>query len=181
MRVFFGIFPDPETQMRIARLADGLDLDGSPSRVPAQNYHMTLAFVGEVPASQLSTLLAIGGTQQSCGFTVRFDACEYWPEAKVVVLAAREVPAALIRLWQRLHADLAGHKLTSKHRRADAGERLRPHVTMARRVSRSPGLPATAAFACSMQSFSLIRSSTVGARSVYTVVDSWPLLDETGS
>ena len=27
--------------------------------------------------------------------------------------------------------------------------------------------------------FSLVRSDTGGARSVYTVVDTWPLLDET--
>lgn len=178
MRLFFGIFPDSETRMQIAAAAQALELDGSPPRVPAENYHMTLAFVGEVPASQVATLREIGGSQRARVLTVRFDAYEYWREARVVVAAAREFPASLARLWQQLRADLAKHKLAPERNPAHSCERLRPHVTIARRVSMSPVLPAMAAFAWPMQTLSLIHSNTAGARSVYTVVDSWPLLDE---
>jgi RNA 2',3'-cyclic 3'-phosphodiesterase len=178
MRLFFGIFPDSETRMRIAAAARALKLDGSPPLVPAENYHMTLAFVGEVPASQVAALLEIGGSQRTRGFTVRFDAYEYWPQARVMVATAREFPASLARLWQQLRTDLAKHKLAPKPIPAHTCERLQPHVTIARRVSVSPVLPVMAAFAWPMQTLSLIHSDTAGARSVYTVVDSWPLLDE---
>ena len=139
---------------------------------------MTLAFVGEVPASQVATLLEIGSSQRAGGFTVRFDAYDYWPKLEVLVATACEFPASLARLWQQLRADLAKHKLAPRRNAAYARERLRPHVTIARRVSMSPVLPAMDAFAWPMQTFSLIHSSRSGARSVYTVVDSWPLLDE---
>ncbi len=102
---------------------------------------MTLAFVGEVPASQVAALREIGGAQRIPAFTVRFDAYEYWPKAKVVVAAARESPASLELLWRQIHA---------RPREAQLGartlQRLRPHVTLARKVSQAPVLQAMSAF-----------------------------------
>jgi len=145
-----------------------------PSRlVPPENYHMTLAFVGEAPLSQVAALRQIGAAQRVRGFAVQFDAYEYWEKAEAVVVAAREFPAALEQWWRQLHADLAQH-----HPALDP-MRLRPHVTIARKVTQAPVLQAMSAVVWKMRAFSLMQSNTAAAQPIYTVVDTWPLLDDT--
>jgi RNA 2',3'-cyclic 3'-phosphodiesterase len=173
--MFYATFPDADTRERIAAVSRMLELQAASRRVTPENYHMTLAFVGEVSASEVTTLREIGRAQRAPGFTVRFDAYRYWPEAKVIVAAAREVPTALQLLWRQLQESLAKHNL------ARDPKRLRPHVTIARKVSQAPVLQAMAAFDWKMQALSLMRSDTSGAASRYTVVESWPLLDESAT
>ena len=106
------------------------------------------------------------------GFTVRFGRYEYWPKAQVVVAAALDIPASLERLWRQIHVDLAQHNHALKH------EQLRPHVTIARKVPQAPVLQAMSAFDWKVRAFTLMQSDTTRARSAYTVVDTWRLLDE---
>ncbi len=175
MRLFFAVSPPIAVRNSIAAAALRLPLEAGAALVPPENYHLTLAFVGEVPAAQLATVREIGGSQHSGSFTVRFDAYQYWPEPAVLVAAAREIPSSLARLWERIHADLARHELARKP------ELLRPHVTIARKVSQAPVLQAMSVFAWKAQTFSLMQSNRDGDRSIYTVLDTWPLLDETAS
>ncbi len=172
MRLFFAVLPPIGVRDGIAAAALRLALGAESALVRPENYHMTLAFVGEVAASQLATVREIGDSQRACGFTVRFDAYEYWPEAAVLVAAAREIPFSLRRLWERIHAGLASRQLARKP------ELLRPHVTMARKVSQAPVLQAMSAFTWQAQSFSLMQSDRIGAQRAYTVLNTWPLLDE---
>jgi RNA 2',3'-cyclic 3'-phosphodiesterase len=172
VRLFFAAFPDTETRRRIASVAHALDLPPASSVVPHDNFHMTLAFVGERPQSSIATLRKIGAAQRNRAFSLRFDAYEYWPQAGVVVAAAREHPAALEQLWRELHATLAQHEPPL------ASQPLRPHVTLARKVSQAPVQQAMSAFDWAVRTFSLMQSNTSAARAVYTVVDTWPLLDE---
>lgn len=172
MRLFFAMLPDGDTRQCITAAARALKLDPTARAVPSENYHMTLAFVGEVLESQLAPLLRVAGSQRARGFTVRFDTYEYSPKAQAVVAAALDFPASLERLWRQIHADLAQHNHALKH------EHLRPHVTIARKVLQAPVLQAMSAFDWKVQAFTLMQSNTAGARSIYTVVDTWRLLDE---
>ena len=172
MRVFFAALPDPDTTQRIAALARALELGAASTRTPPGNYHMTLAFAGEVPERQIAALREIGGAQRACGFTVRLDALEYWPNARAVVAAARNCPASLEGLWRELHTGLARQQL------ALDPLPLRPHVTIARKVSQAPVFQAMSAFDWTVGSIHLMRSVTSAAGPVYTVVDTWALLDE---
>jgi 2'-5' RNA ligase len=132
---------------------------------------MTLAFVGDVAASKLPVLLNVGAGQKERAFSVTFDAYEYWPKSGVIVAAASIIPAALHRLWRQLNHELAGHAWALE------SERLRPHVTLARKVSQPPVLQAMSAFDWRVHDFCLMRSDTSGVQSAYTVVDTWSLLD----
>ena len=172
MRLFFAVLPPPEVRNGIAAAAIHLSMDAKSALVRPDNYHMTLAFVGEVPAAQLATVREIGASQRTCSFTVRFDAYEYWPEAAILVAAAREIPSTLTRLWERIHAGLASHQLARKP------ELLRPHVTIARKVLQAPVLQAMSAFGWKAQTFNLMQSIRGGVEPTYTVLNTWPLLDE---
>ena len=62
--MFFALWPDMETVEHLSALARHM-VTGSPDTamriVPAQNLHMTLAFIGAVDAAQLATLETIAG------------------------------------------------------------------------------------------------------------------------
>jgi RNA 2',3'-cyclic 3'-phosphodiesterase len=172
VRLFFAAWPDRETRQRIGALAKALKLPDDGCRpVLADNYHLTLAFVGEVAKSQVDALRVIGATQRGPEATIRFDAYEYWPKAEVVVAAASECPDLLAKLRVELHRDLARYGLSLDPRP------FRPHVTIARKVSQAPVLQAMSEFAWTVRAFQLVRSVASSAGSVYTVLDTWPLLD----
>jgi 2'-5' RNA ligase len=169
-RLFFAVLPDTATRTKIAAVAAEPAWRSEARVVPRDNYHMTLAFVGAVPAAAVSVLAEIGGAQRSVGFTLRFEAYEYWPKPEVVVAAARQIPQPLEQLWQGLHVALAEHGW------ALAPKRLRPHITLASKIAQTPVLPTMSPFDWTMSEFSLMRSEPRGVESVYTVVATWPLL-----
>jgi 2'-5' RNA ligase len=172
VRLFFAVFPDNETRRRLAAAAQALVLDDESRRVPSENYHMTLAFIGEVSAP-LAALESVGAAQRLLpAFTARFDRYEYWPTPSVVVARASSCPAPLEDLRRGLCADLArcGVRLDDRP--------FRPHVTVARKVPQAPVLQAMSEIALTAHAFQLARSDRSRAGAVYTVVDSWPLLDK---
>jgi 2'-5' RNA ligase len=171
VRLFFAAVPDAATRERIADVAASLPLESEPRLVPRSNYHITLAFVGEVPMPQIHRLQQIGGAQRASAFALRFEAYEYWPKPELVVAAARTIPPPMEQLWHQLHRDLA------EHRWALDAKRLRPHVTLARKVPQAPVLQAMCSFDWLVRDFCLMRSDTSGLQPAYTVVDTWPLLD----
>ena len=176
MRLFFALWPDVDTSAQIANAAAALRLAGDAQPVPRENYHVTLAFVGEVTTSQLAVLQQIGRGQRAAGCMIRFDGYDYWPRHQVAVAIAREAPAALTLLWTQLHRDLALHQSALNLKRPHSS--LRTHITLARKVAQAPVPQAMPPFHWNARSFSLVRSDTSGARSVYTVVDTWQLLYE---
>jgi 2'-5' RNA ligase len=184
VRVFFALWPDSSTTERIAQAADGLNLPDDARVVPRENYHATLIFVGEVAESMLGALQRIGAARSARHCIINFDTLEYWRESRVVVAAAREVPSALRELCGELQRALLLEGLIesvdarSTPRAASPSAPLRLHVTLARRVAQGPVLKEMSPFSWSAQAFSLVRSDAGGAQSVYTVVDTWPLLYE---
>src|ERR1700693_2225364 len=129
LRLFFAANPDPVAREQIAAASPSLSLQPGARRVPRENYHMTLVFLGDVAASQLPVMLKVGAAQKERAFSITFDEYEYWPKSRVMVAAARLIPAELHRLWRQLHHELARHGCALE------SERLRPHVTLARKVS----------------------------------------------
>jgi RNA 2',3'-cyclic 3'-phosphodiesterase len=166
LRLFFALRPDEATTAQLVIAAGAVDFGAGASLVARGNYHLTLAFLGEVAESQLSELRELGRDQRARACTIKFDGYEYWPESKVVVASAQDVPFALAELSERLQQNLC------------LQISLRPHVTLARKVAQAPVLSAMSVFDWRAQSFSLMCSHTGGGASVYTVVDTWSLLDE---
>ncbi len=172
VRLFFALWPASLVRERIAAAAQALPLGGDARGVPEENYHATVAFIGEVPATALPSIRDLGAALRSPHFELSFTAYEYWPKPEVVVAAARTIAPALQGLWQNLHAGLNDLGL------ALAPKRLRPHITLARNVAQQPLLRPLSSFDWPVETFSLVRSDTGGARSIYTVQDTWPLLYE---
>ncbi len=173
LRVFFALWPDAYTSECIAEAAARVTLAGDARFVPRENYHATLAFVGEVAESEIGVLQRIGAARRVRDCTIEFNQLEYWRESCVVVAAASAIPSEVVELWGALQRDLIAEGLLETPVLP-----LRLHVTLARKVLQAPVLAAMSPFAWHARSFSVVRSETSGAQSVYTVVDTWPLLYE---
>jgi len=112
-----------------------------------------------------------GSARRALEFTVRLDAYEYWSKAGVVIAGASSCPAPLEELRRGLAGDLerCGMRLDPQP--------FRPHITVARKVPQAPVLQAMSEIAWPARAFQLARSVSSPDGAVYTVVDSWPLLD----
>ena len=176
MRLFYALWPDVRFAKHLSRAAADLPLPVDARRVPPDNYHVTLAFIGEVAPSHLAALRSIGSTLRAPECALAFDGCEYWSYSQVVVAVARESPAALSELSTLLHQALSRSGSVPNFERPTRA--LRAHVTLARKVAQAPVLQAMSPIQWNVRSFSLVSSDTGGAHSVYTVVDTWPLLYE---
>jgi RNA 2',3'-cyclic 3'-phosphodiesterase len=172
VRLFFAVFPDSAIRARLAAAARALAVSEGSRLVPAENYHLTLAFIGEVPREKLAALAAVGAAQRALEFTVRLDDYEYWPKAGVVAASASSCPGPLEELRRRLCADLERCAVVLDPRP------FRAHVTLARKVPQAPVLPAMSEIGWTARAFQLARSVGSPEGAIYTVVDSWPLLDK---
>jgi 2'-5' RNA ligase len=56
LRLFFALSPDEDVAQQFAAAASLLKVEGRGRLVSARNYHMTLAFIGEVADVQLGVL-----------------------------------------------------------------------------------------------------------------------------
>jgi RNA 2',3'-cyclic 3'-phosphodiesterase len=168
LRLFFALWPDAAATTRLESVAAQLDVKSPGRLVHSRNYHVTLAFIGEVAASRLAVLQQIGRSLQAPRCVIAFGSLEYWPVSRVVVAVAENIPPGLLSLWTQLHDALELPRTL-----------LRAHVTLARKVAQAPVLQAMSPVTSRATSFCLVRSETGGSESAYTVVDTWPLLDET--
>ena len=171
-RLFFALWPPQQTREDLAAACALLIMATAARPVRPANFHLTIAFLGAVPAASLERVARIGREASAPACEVRFDAYEYWPKPEVVVAAARVIPTALQALWDDLYRALAadGFELRAK--------RLRPHVTLIHRVAADPELLIFRPFTWLARDLCLVRSETGADQSVYTVLDSWSLLDK---
>ena len=156
-------------------------------RVPPENFHLTLVFLGSVPEARISDVVAIGVdvasqvTQPRVG--VMLDAIEYWKKPKVVVATGGpETDDALLAnaLTRALESRLtqAGFIPDLDSSRSVGGRETRkfcPHVTLARKVAHPIGPIGIQPVLWSFNDFALVESRTEAKGSVYTVLQSFPL------
>lgn len=167
MRLFFALLPDESARQQFAEATALLDVRSRGRLVQPGDYHLTLAFIGEVADLKLAVVEQIGATIRAQRFVVSCDSMEYWSRSRAVVAAMQTAPDALLELVQKLNVAL---ELPATAFCA--------HVTLARKVAQAPVLPAMSPIRWNAAHFSLMRSQTGGVESAYTVVDTWPLLYE---
>jgi 2'-5' RNA ligase len=131
MRLFSAIYPPPSVQRDVdatVRLAPG----GPRLRwTAADKLHLTLVFLGDVPASREREVIASADAAAAAvgRFEVRLNGLGAFPDLsrpRVLFVRVREGGDALVELWRRqveaLPQDLRPHD----------GRELHPHLTLAR-------------------------------------------------
>ena len=182
-RLFFALWPDAgmrEAMVQATRKAARAS-GGRP--VPAENLHVTLAFLGSVAERRLPELGELArGEGESAGPALElvFDHLEHWRPAQVLCAAAAEPPTAVAALARKLQGLLIGRGFapdleSSWSVAVDMTKQFRPHVTLARKVYRPPRVMEIDPVTWSLADFVLVDSKTLPEGSVYTVLERFPL------
>lgn len=167
LRLFYALWPPPEVRDALAAAARPL-LDACHGRrVPKRNYHLTLAFLGGVPAARLPELQAAVAGVAFEPFTLEIDCHGHFKGARVAWLGCRQAPAAAAALAENLRAALAPLGFQPDPRP------FRPHLTVLRKCPGCDWEGEIEPVAWPVDGFVLARSETLPAGPVYHVV--WPL------
>jgi len=173
MRLFFALEAESATTLAIANWRDTrLMTDGRP--VPAANFHITLAFVGELPDGKSERLADavdawVGAVAPASG-TLVLDTPGYWPKIGIYWLGPAQWPEALDGLARKLRS-LA---TTAGARRDSAA--FRPHVTLIRGCEQPPAAPiCLPAISWRYRHFSLLESVQGKSGVSYRPLASWAL------
>jgi len=177
LRLFFALQPAPEQSSAlvdgVAPLVSKLDA----VRVPPENLHATLCFIGAIEAARLDALRAAAATLRGRPVRLFFDALEYWETPRILCATASRDSSSASELSIALGeaAVAAGFSPDIKPFRA--------HLTLARKISAAQAatvpwpLPLESPTVMRADKFVLMESRRNDAGSVYSAVDSWPLYD----
>jgi 2'-5' RNA ligase len=153
LRLFLALWPDEATRESLAAAQRAWTWTAGAALVPREKLHVTLHFLGPVPATRFGALQPLFDTRGE-PFTLTTGNARHhvWPGGIAVLEFA--APPAL----QRLHAALG--KALREHEFAIEDRPYRPHVTFARKAggARPPGIPPPFAWHCD-GTWSLVRSS----------------------
>ena len=173
-RLFFALWPDESLRERLAIRLPALvtGVRGKPQR-PDQ-WHVTLEFLGAVPADRRPAVRAAATATRGEPFTVVFDLLDHWRRPQVYCLVASATPAPLARFVSGLRAALFAEGFVPELRD------YRPHVTLARKVRAAPGASLSEPIAWTADRFALVRSVSDAAGSRYEPLDWWNLRGQGG-
>lgn len=190
-RLFFALWPDEvmrremaEAMREVASARRGSDLGCGGRPVPAGNLHVTLAFLGWVPERQLQPLAKLareaaqtlgsalpGEDAPGTPLELTFDHLEYWRASQLLCALPAQSPARTVALASSLQALLTASGFTPDLKP------FRPHVTVARKVSRPSALPKMSPVIWRFAELALIESRTLPEGALYSVVEAYPLCD----
>lgn len=174
MRTFFGLELPANVVIQIADWRDRqLGPLGRP--VPPANFHITLAFIGEIADGPLERLCrAVDDWQQGSrlqGAQLRLDCPGYWPRPGIFWLGPGHWPDPLTQLAKKLR-QLA----TAAGARRDRNP-FQPHITLYRHCQPAPAAPvAQPGIVAAYSHFTLFESRQGKTAVSYHPLQHWQLL-----
>jgi len=167
-RVFFALWPDPETQCQLARLGKALHLEMGGRATRESSIHLTLAFLGDVNGEQLEGLHRIAADVVFQPFTMSIDRSGCFAQSKVAWLAPRTMPLPLLSLVEQLQGELkqSGFRLEERP--------YTPHITVVRDAKCKRIEASLGTVEWRVEAFVLVRSDLGKQPSPYSTIGHWP-------
>ncbi len=160
LRLFYALWPDAATRAALAALQNGIG--GRPT--PADNLHLTLAFLGQQPDAILPLLRTVLASLSAAPLPLTLNHSGYFPRQRLAWIGPEPAPAALLELQQQLTRTLAQHLPHYQ-----MAERFLPHVTLARKVAAAVPAP-VASVAWRSSQIALVSSVTLAQGARYEVL-----------
>jgi 2'-5' RNA ligase len=148
-RLFLALWPDAAVRRALAARRDRFVWPAGAAPVADARLHLTLHFIGDVPATRVPGLRAALRVAAP-PFDLELDRAEVWAGG-LVVLRPSAVPAPLAELRASLAAALLAAALPVERRP------FRPHVTLARRAA-GVAWPALRPLRWAVNGYALVRS-----------------------
>ena len=131
--------------------------------------HMTLLFLGNVPAHHIENLRAAAARVHGMPFTLHVDRWSCWQKKQVAWAGCSEPPLPLLTLAGQLAERLTEEGLPIELRDFVA------HVTLLRKARGAPELPKFETFDWPVQEFVLAESQLLPQGAQYKLIGRWRL------
>ena len=151
-KLFFALWPDDRQRENLRNTMSPVARQVEGSAVFRGNWHVTLVFVGEVPADRVAEIQAATADIEVEAFRLRFDRLAFWQRPRIACLQAMSVPPPLEALVNALNQALVpfGHEPETGH--------YRPHVTAVRRARAFEPIMLARPLELSFDGFELVES-----------------------
>lgn len=166
-RLFFALWPDKAVRGALAAYSRDLQRECRGRRVPPQNLHATLAFLGNTPADRLEAIRVAAATVSVKPFDLSIDRPGFWQHNTIGWAGCETVPPELQALADALRAALVQAQV-----KFDAKPFV-PHVTLLRKANRPQRFPPLSPVAWRVEGFVLVRSNPQTDGSAYEVIGRW--------
>ncbi|WP_166423442.1 RNA 2',3'-cyclic phosphodiesterase [Paraglaciecola sp. 20A4] len=135
MRVFFALTPPPPTKLAIEAWREKA-FPHFISPVKASNFHITLAFLGQISEPQLDTLSQYLDSQLNIkSFSLTLDYLGYWSKPKALWIGNTHVPKPQLDLVELLYKAAQNSGISVQKRDYIS------HLTLARKCHENPPAP----------------------------------------
>jgi 2'-5' RNA ligase len=165
MRLFFALWPSDEIRSRITNDTEGAVLEAGGKRVPAQNFHVTLAFLGQVRHSSLDDIIKTIHSVRFGPFELELDRTGYWPGSRTAWLGPSIKHMALLALVENIWDKLENMGFMREF------AIYQPHVSLVRNADAELGLTPRAPIIWPVHAFALVNSVSNSAGTTYTVLE----------
>jgi 2'-5' RNA ligase len=168
-RVFYALVPPASLRQTLATL--GRDVAGRAHGrvVPADNLHITLAFVGAWPVSRLSHWIDAGARCAAPAMHVTLDTLGGFRRAGVAWIGVGAPPVALLELGGTLNAALSAAGVAVDARA------FHPHLTLARKCRGPFPHESAGPYEWDIDAIALMQSHTHPDGARYVELVRWPL------
>nr|VFJ93602.1 MAG: 2'-5' RNA ligase [Candidatus Kentron sp. LFY]VFK19535.1 MAG: 2'-5' RNA ligase [Candidatus Kentron sp. LFY] len=166
-RLFFALWPDEAIRDMLAGIARSAACEGR--SVAARNFHVTLAFLGQVDTNRQDCVERVAMGIVARPFVLRLDRLGCFRRAGIVWSGISETPAELAFLVGELQRGLARCEFVPEERPFKA------HVTLFRKVARALENIPHDPVEWPVGDFCLAESSTLPTGARYRVLRRWPL------
>lgn len=166
LRLFFALWPDDEVRKQLGKIQREATLQHRGKVVQVDNLHITLAFLGNVPETDLPCLENMAEHIRFTPFTLQLDHLGVFSRARVLWLGATDVPDALQVLADKVGDGVAGCGFELDKRPFKA------HLTLMRKVSHLRDFTIKPVN-WQINSFCLVQSHTYSEGVQYEVIRRW--------
>jgi len=162
VRLFFAAWPPAETAAALH--AWSRSLQGRPT--PAENIHLTLAFLGEAdPLRAAASAKRVRGARHE----LPIEEARYWKKNEIVWVGPKAMPPELEGLVKALKLELYRDEFFLERRPFAA------HVTLLRKAREPKTLPALPVVRWPVDEFLLVRSRTTAKGQLYEPIERYSL------
>jgi 2'-5' RNA ligase len=169
-RLFFALWPDAAVAASLHELAQVLQCACGGRATRRDSLHLTLAFLGGVPASRVADAEAAADAVMGSRFVFEFDRIACWKHNRIAWAGCSAPPPVVGDIAARLAANLraAGFALDARP--------FAVHATLVRKADCSAPLPPLdAPIAWPVHEFVLVESQPEASGSRYRIVRRWAL------
>jgi len=131
-RLFIALYPDKALRQEIAGLQGLGGIMESGRRIPVDNIHTTLFFLGQIDQPSRACIEHAAGDVCGKSFKLVLDRLGYWSRPQILWLAPSQMPHELITLLENMKTRLVKCGVTPDKRP------FKLHLTLARKVRKPP-------------------------------------------